>query len=127
MNLPNIRRGGLPPAHAAVIDLKIGEVSQVISDSGGHYIYKVNSKTQMPLDQVKARFTRRLQNDRMREMMDKVNSSFKADDERSLFWAGRSVTDASARSRVRRRECPGSATTQPQTAPPAQPPAAQPN
>ena len=45
VNLPNVRRTGLPPAHAAVFDLKPGEVSQVISDSGGHYIYKVNSKT----------------------------------------------------------------------------------
>src|SRR5215469_12584453 len=53
VTLPKVRRTGLPPAHSAVFDLKSGEVSQVISDSGGHYIYKVESKDQLPLDQVK--------------------------------------------------------------------------
>ena len=28
VNLPKVRRTGLPPAHAAVFDLKVGEVSQ---------------------------------------------------------------------------------------------------
>jgi len=44
VNLPAVRRTGLPPAHVAVFDLKVGEVSQVITDNGGHYIYKVVSK-----------------------------------------------------------------------------------
>jgi len=30
---------------------KIGEISQVVSDSGGHYVYKINSKEQLSLDQ----------------------------------------------------------------------------
>src|SRR6201987_5144457 len=42
VNLPSIRRTGLSPAHGAAFDLKPGEVSQVISDAGGHYIYKLN-------------------------------------------------------------------------------------
>jgi len=36
VNLPKVRRTGLPPAHAAIFELKQGEVSQVINDSGGH-------------------------------------------------------------------------------------------
>src|ERR1700691_1987840 len=34
VNLPKVRRTGLPPAHVAVFDLKAGEVSQVITDNG---------------------------------------------------------------------------------------------
>jgi parvulin-like peptidyl-prolyl isomerase len=85
VTLPKVRRTGLPPAHAAVFDLKPGEVSQVISDSGGHYIYKVESKDQLPPDQVKDEIHSTLQNQRTREMMDKVNGSFKVETNEQYF------------------------------------------
>ena len=88
VNLSNVRRTGLPPAHAAVLDLKPGDVSQVISDAGGHYIYKMVSKTVMPLDQVKGEIHSKLQNDRMRERMDKLNNSFKSEPNEAYFGAG---------------------------------------
>jgi len=77
VNLPSVRRTGLPPGHVAVFDLKPGDVSQIISDAGGHYIYKVISKEELPLDaKVENEIHSRLQNERTREMMDKVNNSF---------------------------------------------------
>ncbi len=33
VNLPKIRRTGLPQGHATVFDLKVGEISQAISDA----------------------------------------------------------------------------------------------
>src|SRR5580704_7311688 len=75
VNLPKVRHSGLPPAHAAVFELKPGDVSQVINDSGGHYIYKVEGKDMPTLDQVKDEIHTTLQNQRTREMMDKVNGS----------------------------------------------------
>lgn len=78
VNLPKVRRSGLPPAHAAVFDLKVGEVSQVISDNGGHYVYKVVSKEVLPLDQVKDEIHNKLKSERMKEMMDKYTNSFEA-------------------------------------------------
>jgi hypothetical protein len=78
VNLPKVRRTGLPPAHAAVFDLKVGEVSAVISDNGGHYIYKVVSKTVLPLDQVKDEIHNKLKSERQKEMMDKYTNSFQA-------------------------------------------------
>src|SRR5258708_3655070 len=48
-----VRRTGLPPAHVAVFDLKPGEVSVVLNDSGGHYVYKRVGKEHLPLVQVK--------------------------------------------------------------------------
>lgn len=87
INLPKVRRTGLPPDHAkaGIFDLKPGEVSQVITDNGGHYIYKVNSKEQLPLDQVKDEIHSTLQNQRQREMMDKVQSSFKTETNETYF------------------------------------------
>jgi len=88
VNLPNVRSTGLPPAHAAIFGLKQGEVSQVISDAGGHYIYKMNSKTEMSLDQAKNEIHGKMQNDRMREKMDSLNNSFKVETNEAYFGPG---------------------------------------
>ncbi|HEV2402279.1 MAG TPA: peptidyl-prolyl cis-trans isomerase [Candidatus Sulfotelmatobacter sp.] len=88
VNLPNIRRTGLPAGHTAVFDLKPGEVSQVISDTGGHYIYKMNSKTEIPFEQAKNEIHSKMQNERMREKMEQLNSSFKVDTNEAYFGPG---------------------------------------
>jgi hypothetical protein len=76
VNLPKVRRTGLPPAHAAVFDLKAGEVSAVISDNGGHYVYKVVSKEVLPLDQMKDEIHNKLKNEKQKAMMDEYTNSF---------------------------------------------------
>jgi hypothetical protein len=78
VNLPKVRRTGLPPAHSAVFDLKAGEVSAVISDNGGHYVYKVVSKEVLPLDQVKDEIHNKLKNEKQKAMMDEYTNSFSA-------------------------------------------------
>ena len=78
VNLPKVRRTGLPPAHAAVFDLKVGEVSAVIADNGGHYVYKVVSEEVLPLDQVKEEIHNKLKSERLKEMLDKYSNSFQA-------------------------------------------------
>ena len=88
VTLPGVRRSGIPPAQAAVFDLKTGEVSQVLSDTGGHYIYKMTSKSEMPLEQAKSEIHTRLQNERMKEEMDKVNDSFKVETNEAYFGSG---------------------------------------
>jgi chemotaxis protein histidine kinase CheA len=88
VNLPSVRRTGLPQGHVAVFELKVGEVSDVISDAGGHYIYKVNSKTVMTLDQARNEIHGKLQNERMKDRMDKLNGSYKADNNEAYFGPG---------------------------------------
>ena len=79
VNLPKVRRTGLPPAHSSVFDLKVGEVSQLISDNGGHYVYKVVSKQVLPLDEpLKAEIHNKLKANRMKDLMDKYTNSFQA-------------------------------------------------
>ncbi|HEY6371633.1 MAG TPA: peptidyl-prolyl cis-trans isomerase [Candidatus Sulfotelmatobacter sp.] len=127
VNLPNVRRTGLPPTHATVFELKSGEVSQVISDSGGHYIYKLNSTNHVPLEQATNEIHSKLQNDRTREMLEKVHNSFKAETNDAYFGPG-GVGAAPPPRLPRPRPMPQTvAPGQPQTPPPAQPPAAKPN
>jgi bifunctional DNA-binding transcriptional regulator/antitoxin component of YhaV-PrlF toxin-antitoxin module len=129
--LPKIRRTGLPAAHAAVFDLNVGDISQVINDSGGHYIYKVTEKDKLTLDQAKDEIHNKLQNDRSREMMDKLNSSYKVETNEAYFGPGGPGMPAPPRvAGPRMAPSPMAPAAQPQTPAaqaPAPAPAARPN
>ncbi len=127
VNLPSVRRTGLPPGHVAVFDLKPGEISQVISDSGGHYIYKVNSKSNLTLEQATNEIHSKLQNDRTREMMEKVTNSFKVETNEAYFGPGGVGTAPPPRLPHPRPVAPTNPGAQPPTPPPAQTEAPKPN
>jgi hypothetical protein len=82
------RRTTLPPKHAAVFDLKAGEVSELISDPGGHYIYKVVSKQTMPLDSVKDEIRGTLSAQRYRDAMQGFQKADNADLNDAYFGVG---------------------------------------
>jgi len=68
--LEKARRSTLPPGHQAVMDLKPGEVSEVISDpNGGHYIYKLVSKQTLSLETVKPDIQKIISTQRYRDSM----------------------------------------------------------
>jgi len=62
---------------------KIGE-SPVVSDSGGHYVYRINSKEQLSLDQVKDESTTPAE-PAPRDGMERYTSSFKVDTNEKYF------------------------------------------
>jgi len=132
VTLPKVRRTGLPPAHAAVFELKPGEVSPVINDANGHYTYKVTAKEQLPLDQVKDEIRNVLTNLHSRDMLDKVNSSYKVETNEAYFGPGVGANPPPPRMQ-NPRMVPGpiSPAAKPQTPPasqaPAQSPDAKPN
>jgi hypothetical protein len=133
VNLPKVRRTGLPPAHATVFDLKTGEVSNVITDNGGHYIYKVVSKETLPLDQVKDEIHNTMKSQRMKDMMDKYTNSYHAETNEAYFGPAGPPGPMGGRpgppQRMPRPNMPPAGQAQPQAAPaPApssQPPAQQ--
>jgi PPIC-type PPIASE domain len=123
VNLPKVRRTGLPPAHVGVFDLKVGEVSAVISDNGGHYIYKVVSKDVLPLDQpLESEIHNKLKSDHTKDMMEKYTSSFQAVPNEAYF--GPPVA-AGPQPPPRMRPQTAMPQSQPQGAPPAANPPAQ--
>ena len=133
VNLSNIRRTGVPPGHVSVFDLKPGEVSQVISDAGGHYIYKFTSKTEEPFDQAQNEIRGRLQNERMRDAMEKLNNSYKVDTNEAYFGPGGTAPmpprpSPGGMSRpMPRPSAPSNAPSAQPQAPPQQAPAQKPN
>jgi hypothetical protein len=127
VNLPKVRRTGLPPAHVAVFELKVGEVSQVISDNGGHYIYKVVSEEVLPLDdQVKNEIHNTLKSQRMKDMMDKYTNSYHAESNDAYFGPAGPAGMPGGRPGPPHMRMPPPAQAQPQSAPPAANPPSQP-
>jgi PPIC-type PPIASE domain len=132
VNLPKIRRTGLPPGHVAVFELKVGEVSQVITDNGGNYVYKVVSKEVLPLDdQVKTEIHNKLKSEKMKAMMDEYTNSYHADTNEAYFGpptptgpGGRPMPPRMPRGNM--PPPPTHGQPQPQAAPPAANPAPQP-
>jgi peptidyl-prolyl cis-trans isomerase C len=70
------RRGTLPPKQEeAVFALKAGEVSPVLEEASGFYIYKAVSKEGVPLDKVRDEIKGTLARERAREVMEKLRTS----------------------------------------------------
>ena len=67
--MEKVRRNTLPSAHVVVFDLKPGQVSELISDPSGHYIYKLLSKQTLPLEAVKQEIRSTLSAQRYRDSM----------------------------------------------------------
>jgi len=68
--MEKVRRTTLPANHQAVMDLKPGEVSEVISDpNSGHYIYKLVSKETLSMDAVKPEIRSTISSQRYRDSM----------------------------------------------------------
>jgi hypothetical protein len=74
------RRGTLPPAQEQkIFALKPGEVSEVIPDSIGFVIYRVDSKQQLPFEQAKDEVKRKLTQQRLEDVRQQVAGASKAD------------------------------------------------
>ena len=128
VSIPKVRRTGLPPSHAAVFDLKPGEVSVVFSDAGGHSVYKMVSKEQVPLDQVKEEIRGTLRTQRVRDAMDKVQNSFKTETNEAYFGPAGPGGMRQPPPRIPHPTGPGAQGQPPAQQPPsAQPPASKPD
>jgi len=131
VNLPKVRRTGLPAAHSAVFDLKTAEVSAVITDNAGHYVYKVVSKEVLSLDQVKDEIHNKLKSERLKQEMDEYTNSFQAVPNEAYFGAampagmpGRpGMMGQGAPMRPQMATPPAPSAASPATNPPAQTPA----
>jgi len=89
-SMSKVRRANLPPAHEAVMDLKAGEVSAIISDASGWYIYKMVSKNTLTLDQAKDEIRGTLHGQRMQDAMQEVQRESAPDLNNDYFAADES-------------------------------------
>ena len=70
-------RGQLPATHAFVFDLKSGEVSTLISDASGFYIYHLLKKEFQPFEVVKPQIKAQLSSQRAQDALKKVDDAAK--------------------------------------------------
>jgi parvulin-like peptidyl-prolyl isomerase len=78
--MDKVRPATLPPAHHAALDLKPGDVSEVISDPTGHYVYKLVSKQTLPLEQVKPEIKNWVASQRFRDAMQEFQGTTQMND-----------------------------------------------
>jgi hypothetical protein len=97
-DMGRIRKSGLPQGHDAVFNLKVGEVSQVISDAGGHYIYKVDGTYMEPLTDVKTEIHNLLKSQRLHELMEKIQGPFTTEINDAYFGTAGSTKPAGSKS-----------------------------
>lgn len=74
-DMGTVRRSSLPPSHAGIFELKPGEVSEVISDSTGNYVYRMGGKSKIPFEQVKAEIAETLRAQRLNKLTHSIQGT----------------------------------------------------
>lgn len=85
--MEHVRKSGLPASQQSVMSLKPDEISEVIYDPSGNYIYKMVSKTTLSVDSVKAEIKNQLASQRYREAMQRFQGNVDFND--AYFGAAR--------------------------------------
>jgi hypothetical protein len=70
-----VRRNTLPQNQVSVMDLKAGDISQVLVDANGFFVYKVKAKSTMSLDEARDEIKATLRSQHMQDSMQAVNQS----------------------------------------------------
>lgn len=83
--LGKVRRTALPASHTAIFELKVGEVSQVITDAGGHYIYKLDAKDRLSLDEAKGEIRQTVQSQHSKDALDRIQASYTTETNEAYF------------------------------------------
>jgi hypothetical protein len=79
------RRESLPPSQAKVFDLQPGQISEVLDEPGGLYIFKLDSKKKLPLAEATPEINRVLEQQRMKDAVDKLTNSVKPELNQEYF------------------------------------------
>jgi bifunctional DNA-binding transcriptional regulator/antitoxin component of YhaV-PrlF toxin-antitoxin module len=89
--MEKVRRTTLPMSHQKAMDLKPGEVSEVITDTNsGHYVYKLLSKENLSEDSVKPEIRNIISSQRYRDSMQGFQGNVDLSD--AYFGSGKLVT-----------------------------------
>ncbi len=95
-SIPNWRRSMVPPAQASIFDLKPGEISQPLIQPEGIYIYKMESRKTVPLNDVRAEIEQTLQREKLAASMDSIMNNVKPELNQNYFGARSAATPAAS-------------------------------
>jgi hypothetical protein len=74
-SMKRVVRGSLPPSQVSAMDLKTGEISAVLSDQSGYFIYKIGVKDIKPLSEVRDEIRETLRAQRTQEALQAIQQS----------------------------------------------------
>src|SRR5262249_26311924 len=77
----------VPINHRAVLDLKPGDVSAIITEANGYYVYKVVGKGTKPLDQARDQIRATLAQQKMQDSVQKIQDQAKTSLNEAYFAA----------------------------------------
>jgi len=83
--MDKVRRNHLPPGQATAMDLKVGEISAVLSDQSGYFIFKMVKKETLALDSVKDEIKGTLRSQKMQNQMQEIEHSATANLDEAYF------------------------------------------
>jgi hypothetical protein len=69
------RRGDLSAAQVSAMSLKSGEISPVIKDTNGYFVFKAGEKSMVPLEKVRSQITSMLRSQRLQQYMKAAEQS----------------------------------------------------
>jgi hypothetical protein len=117
-SIPNWRHDAVPPQQQALFQLNKGDLSQVMVEPAGAYVYKVEEKTTTPLAQVKAEIETQLTNQRMQQAMESLTSSVKPEMNEAYFATSgaedrevHALTPPASTTQPKATKAPGAAST----------------
>jgi len=90
------RRESMPPSQAKVFDLQPGQVSEVLDEPGGLYIFKLENRKQLSLEDVKTEINRTLEQERMRVAVETLTKNVKPELNPEYFGSGASPAPPAA-------------------------------
>jgi hypothetical protein len=103
----NVRRATLPPSHEAAFDLQPGGVSEVLSDpEGGHFIYKMLSRSTLSLVEATPEIHQQLAQLRYREAMQPFSGDVVLNDSYFAIPGATAGAPAAARRRAHHTATP---------------------
>jgi hypothetical protein len=92
--LTKVRAAYFPPDQRSIFALKPGAVSDVIPSQSGFFIYKLDSKTAVPIDQASQEIRSSLENERFQQKMEAVQKSVQLSYDENYFKAAPPVAGA---------------------------------
>jgi hypothetical protein len=111
---PKVRRSGLPITQSSVFDLKPGELSPVINDSQGYFIYRMQSKTTPSLADLKEDIRNTLRNQRLQAVRSTMQNAVSADLNKEYFGETQQAPPTGSGIRPSNRPRPTPPAVQPQ-------------
>lgn len=103
--MDSVRRTSLPPQHTSVMELKLGEVSQVFSDpEGAHFIYKMLNKETLTLEDAKMEIRATIAKEKYRNSMKDFEGNTVFSD---AYFNPPGKTHSTTQPRERRAKTPG--------------------